>query len=430
MTAPAYYNENDPKAAAWLRELISAGHIAPGHVDTRSILDVKPEELTHYGQCHFFAGIGGWSYALRLAGWPDNRPVWTGSCPCQPFSAAGKQLGKKDPRHLWPVFKNLIAQCNPSIVFGEQVASRLGRKWLAGVQADLEALAYATAAADLCAASVGAPHIRQRLYWLAYATSARRCGPEREPESDTRIQARLCVPGADGGSRGLADSTSMSGPEQQREQGRRDSQPEHPSESSRFSGVADTEIHRRYGPANSAKSAGRTLIENSSTIGRLADTDVRQSWDGELQPCREHGQQPENSRFVRMGDACAERLQTPEFEDVFGAGGGEERRATGEPGCAPCGMEHSALSEGARFGSFGVDLFGPSDCWSEFDILPCTDGKARRVEPGIFPLAHGVSGRVGLLRGYGNAIVSKVAAQFIVSSDAVILDFERTWTGQ
>ena len=86
-----YYNENDPYAAQWLRNLMAAGHIPEGCVDTRSILDVQPEDLAVFTQCHFFAGIGGWPLALRLAGWPVDKPVWTGSCPCQPFSVAGKR---------------------------------------------------------------------------------------------------------------------------------------------------------------------------------------------------------------------------------------------------------------------------------------------------------------------------------------------------
>ena len=166
-----YYNEIDPFAAEWIRNLIKAGHIAPGDVDTRSIEDVTPDDLRGYVQCHFFAGIGVWSYALRRAGWPDDRPVWTGSCPCQPFSAAGKGAGFDDERHLWPAFYHLISQCRPSVVFGEQVASKDGLGWLDLVQADLEAARYATAAADICAAGVGAPHIRQRLYWVADADS-------------------------------------------------------------------------------------------------------------------------------------------------------------------------------------------------------------------------------------------------------------------
>jgi DNA (cytosine-5)-methyltransferase 1 len=162
-----YYNEFDPKTAAWLRELIKAGAIPDGHVDERSIVDVQPGDLKGYTQCHFFAGIGGWSYALQLAGWPSDRPVWSGSCPCQPFSVAGKGLGTEDERHLWPVFAELIRQCQPPTVFGEQVASKAGRNWLAGVFADLEAMEYSRAGADLCAAGVGAPHIRQRLWWVA-----------------------------------------------------------------------------------------------------------------------------------------------------------------------------------------------------------------------------------------------------------------------
>lgn len=172
-----YYNEYDKKAAAWLRELIKVGAIPDGHVDERSIVDVQPGDLAGYTQCHFFAGIGGWSYALQLAGWPSDVPVWTGSCPCQPFSVAGKGLGTKDERHLWPVFAELIRQRQPPTVFGEQVASKAGRNWLAGVFADLEGMAYQRAGADLCAAGVGAPHIRQRLYWMAH--SRHLCGRDR-----------------------------------------------------------------------------------------------------------------------------------------------------------------------------------------------------------------------------------------------------------
>jgi DNA (cytosine-5)-methyltransferase 1 len=162
----AYYNEFDPFAAQWLRNLIAREMIAPGDVDERSIVDVQPGDLKGYTQCHFFAGIGGWSLALRMAGWADDKPAWTGSCPCQPLSSAGQRKGHADERHLWPAFHRLIAECHPATVFGEQVASADGREWLAGIRADLEDLGYACGAADLCAAGVGAPHIRQRLFWV------------------------------------------------------------------------------------------------------------------------------------------------------------------------------------------------------------------------------------------------------------------------
>jgi DNA (cytosine-5)-methyltransferase 1 len=163
----AYYNEIDPFAAQWLRNLIAAGHIAPGDVDERSIKDVAPEDLSGFVQCHFFAGIGVWSHALRLAGWPDDRPVWTGSCPCQPFSSAGARLGTADERHLWPDWFNLIRERRPSVIFGEQVEAAVNHGWLDLVQADLESEDYACGAVGMPAAGVGAPHIRQRLWFVA-----------------------------------------------------------------------------------------------------------------------------------------------------------------------------------------------------------------------------------------------------------------------
>lgn len=177
----AYYNEFDPYAAQWLRNLIQAGHIAPGVVDERSIEDVLPSELAGFTQCHFFAGIGVWSLALRRAGWPDDVPVWTGSCPCQPFSAAGAGAGFADARHLWPSFAWLIKQCRPAVVFGEQVASKAVEPWVDLVHADLEALDYAFGAVPFPSAGVGAPHIRDRLFWVAQSGGERRKwrqGPE------------------------------------------------------------------------------------------------------------------------------------------------------------------------------------------------------------------------------------------------------------
>lgn len=169
MTPSAYYNEIDPFAAQWLRNLIAAGHIAPGEVDERSIEDVTPDDLRGFTQCHFFAGIGVWSHSIRLAGWPDDRPVWTGSCPCQPFSAAGKGDGFADERHLWPHFFHLISERRPQHVFGEQVASGNANVWFDLVQADLEGMGYAFGLVPFTSAGIGAPHIRERAYWVANA---------------------------------------------------------------------------------------------------------------------------------------------------------------------------------------------------------------------------------------------------------------------
>ncbi|BBV91329.1 MAG: DNA cytosine methyltransferase [Enterobacter sp.] len=167
MKSSAYYNEIDPYAAQWLRNLIASGHIAPGEVDERSIEDVTPDDLREFTQCHFFAGIGVWSHSLRLAGWPDDKPVWTGSCPCQPFSAAGKGDGFADERHLWPHFFHLISERRPQHVFGEQVASGNANTWFDLVQADLEGMGYSFGLVPFTSAGIGAPHIRERAYWVA-----------------------------------------------------------------------------------------------------------------------------------------------------------------------------------------------------------------------------------------------------------------------
>ena len=211
----AYYNEIDPEAAAWLRGLIAARLIPAGDVDERSIADVAPDDLRGYIQCHFFAGIEGWPEALRLAGWPEDRPVWTGSCPCQPFSVAsvghGGAEGQDDERHLWPSFFALIRERDPSTVFGEQVGSAVQWGWLDEIALDLEGAGYAVAARVLRADAIGADHERKRLYWMADAGSAGREGhqpihgiplaaPAALPEhGDPLARARRALDGDFGG---------------------------------------------------------------------------------------------------------------------------------------------------------------------------------------------------------------------------------------
>lgn len=266
-----FYNEIEPFAAQWLENLIAAGHITPGKVERKSIHDLRADELTTYTRCHFFAGICGWDLALALAGWPADRPVWTGSCPCQPFSAAGKRKGNLDARHLWPDFYALIRAAMPPTIFGEQVASADGRIWLNGVRADLEAVGYEVGAADLCAAGVGAPHIRQRLFWVAYAEDKDR-------------------------------------------------------------------------------------------------------WTGER--CKEKRVGANQERWGR-----------------FASGGAITR------------PEHTK--------SIGWEQWRTQSSWWGSEFRRGADGKSRRIEPGIESLAHGVSGRVGKLRAYGNAICPPLAAEFI-----------------
>jgi len=197
----AYYNEFDPKAAAWLRQLIINGDIADGTVDERSIIEVEASDLEGFTQHHFFAGVGVWSYALRNAGWGEDRPVATASLPCQPFSAAGNQRGKSDDRHLLPHFLELVGQCNFHTIFGEQVESAIRHEWLDDLQTVMERENYTVGHCILGAHSIGKPHIRKRIYWVAQCrmgnTDNARLQEHREPgelyirESDRQNQERL-----------------------------------------------------------------------------------------------------------------------------------------------------------------------------------------------------------------------------------------------
>lgn len=177
-----YYNEFNKKKAAWLREIIKEGIIAPGDVDDRSIREVTANDLRGYTQCHFFAGIGGWSIALRLAGWSDDRSVWTGSCPCQPYSDQGKRNAQDDDRHLWPEWYRLIRESTPSELFGEQVDDAIAFGWLDQVSLDMESVSYAIASAVLPAASTKAKHLRERLWFYCRHTPSYRSTEKQEPQ--------------------------------------------------------------------------------------------------------------------------------------------------------------------------------------------------------------------------------------------------------
>lgn len=388
-----YYNEFDKYPAQWLRNLQAAGHIPQGRVDERSIADVRAEELADVRSAHFFAGVGGWPLALKLARFPESEPVWTGSCPCQPFSVAGSRKGTKDQRHLWPEFFRLIGERRPPIVFGEQVASADGRNWLAGVRADLEGLGYGVGAADLCAAGageegegwflrggsvylepalIGAPHIRQRLYWVAYAKDSnwrpRVCGAEERTRPEGLGRRGSSGSSPDGR---LADSSG---------------------------GVASNRGVQRGGEHGLLEEDGRPGERARRPVGGGEDEASRLA-DGSTDRRLEVGQNG------RGGDGGTEAEGRPSGLGLRGAPGGLADRDREGRGLLGQGNDE------ARREPSGSDVDGRY--WRSFDVLPCRDGKARRVEPGTFPLAHGIPARVGKLRAYGNAIVPEAAAAFV-----------------
>ena len=205
-----YYNENNRKAAAALKQLIVDGLLPDGWVDDRSILEVKAEEIKGFEQAHFFAGIGGWPLALQMAGWIG--PVWTGSCPCQPFSQAGQQKGTNDERHLWPIWFKLIKECHPPVIFGEQVAAAIAHGWLDGVFNDMESENYACGAAVLPACSVNAPHRRERLWFVGNAQRNGLNGSEElRSIGESEVEGGLFQPQGSDSSSGELGNSQCSG---------------------------------------------------------------------------------------------------------------------------------------------------------------------------------------------------------------------------
>jgi len=267
-------------------------------VDERSVKLVRPDDLRGFTQCHFFAGIGVWSYTLRLAGWPDDRPVWTGSCPCQSFSVAGKKKGFADERHLWPDWFRLIAECRPSVIFGEQSASKDALAWLDLVQSDLEGANYACGAVDICAASFGAPHIRQRLYFVADSEHAERW---------TKQQEHANIYGRDGFGRSgdlgiVADSEHRSQSERPWNTGRqnreRSSERSGSGGNSGLSQLGDPSSEGLAGWQGKRSDDGSQQPPSERTgddVSGMADADGGQSSDGSPQRSGQHGLQPEDA---------------------------------------------------------------------------------------------------------------------------------------
>jgi DNA (cytosine-5)-methyltransferase 1 len=377
------YNDSDPFAAEWLRSLVANNCIPEGVVDGRPFQELDVAELVRYRQCHFFCGIAGWPEALRLAGLNDVAGIWTQSLPCQPLSSAGQQRGEKDERHLWPEFYSLVGKCRPAVLFGEQSGSKDGREWIDGVSLDLEELGYIVGSSDLCAAGIGAPHIRQRIYWgaIRLADSEHDAGrTEHVGESRERNKA-------------TTDSAECSGT------GR----------------MADTEDDHRWCRVSGQKTGTRQ--DRERRVGSSGSGP-----DGGLGNSASHDERG------------SEQRQQIDSEGIAAGGSG-----SGMDNTICQGLERHARNvddgnEPGRIDTGEDGSIAPSDSWRDWYLVKCRDGKARRIGTTVRPLAYGVPrdlgqhkpelrsllrpagrNRVGRLKGYGNAIVPQLAAMFMKS---------------
>lgn len=376
-----YYNENNPQKAEWLRQLIERNVISKGEVDERSIEEVGAGELRGYRQCHFFAGIGIWSFALRLAGWSDDREVWTGSCPCQPWSVAGEGKGAEDERHLWPAWFRLITERRPRVVFGEQVADGDGITWLDNVQTQLETISYRVGPCVLPASGFGAPHGRHRTYFVADAEVAGCAVGEHAGE----------VGGEEGEGRRLRGIAGHS------EAGE----------------LADAAVERSRPMANGSDRETIPDAGWNGAVKRMDDT------PGCGQP-RSNGTREQQQR---AGSRCEEsRLD-------------DTQRAGLEVGSGRCQDSGTSKGSSTAVVASGVKL-PVNGFWIDAEWVP-TRGKVpgavewRPIKSGSFEMVDGTAGdllrvcnygfpltkkaeaRTMRLKGYGDGIVAQVAAAFI-----------------
>ena len=236
------YVEREGFPAANLVAKMEAGALAPAPVHT----DVKTFPFAEFRGCV---------------------DILSGGFPCQPFSSAGKRQGVEDPRHLFPYIAEGIRQCQPSVVFLENVEGILscrtgdGEPVLQYVLRTLEGMGYRATAGVFSAAEVGAPHQRKRVYILGVAN-----------RNDERSQGRICG-GQDAQRQGVDGYLGRSGASSHQGWPSRPSEPQHGWEEPRVTAVANTESqqgtaqdHRGEQVATCDQKEGKLRGEDSGSL--------------------------------------------------------------------------------------------------------------------------------------------------------------------
>ena len=362
--------------------------------------------------------------------WRGHVDIISGGFPCQPYSSAGKRLGKDDERHLWPEMLRIIREAAPTYVVGENVRGLTN--WNGGVVfeevcADLEAEGYDVWTGILPAAGVGAPHRRDRVWFVAYAhggadlrTPGRDAGTGASKGVPERHEVR--IPNQSGDVWDAADTnpkkcnrrSSSAESKRQTAKQRRNGICSAITRHGEIGNAADTDCRGLEGTIEIGRNG--VNVERQSQFGHAADTDGGRSISRrkDVQPEQSDGQRP-------VGDGGQQHVA-----DTDGIGF-EKRIAATESGKTQFGAWHAnsdaanterdGLEHGTQSGSITggegatrerIAGHAAPACWTGFPtqspICGGNDGISRELDGITFSKWRNES-----IKAYGNAIVPQVA---------------------
>jgi len=329
--------------------------------------------------------------------WRGKVDCLTGGYPCQPFSVAGKKLGEKDPRHLWPEIKRLIKEIEPPICFFENVGGHL-RLGFEQVANDLSELGYKVKAGLFTAQEVGAPHKRERLFILAY-----RCDIGCDSGSDNISQ------------RHLQENLNRKFEENQQERQRRIFRV-----SQNCQNVADSEklICQRAMPKRDQEQQSQEKIGGGSPeLANTKSNGARKHESGIWQGIKKHCHKLANPKCLgrRRGNNGMERWKSGKAE-------------TSRSFCSCSKIMGNPNNEGLERWKCQQSNQNQFPAWPP---SPTSYEQWERIsdnlKPAIHKLADGMANRVDEIRSCGNGVVPLVAAYaWRVLSDGMYLVKNKT----
>ncbi len=298
---------------------------------------------------------------IKEVKWDQVEPVdlIAGGYPCQPFSTAGKRQGEKDERHLWPYFLRAISELRPRFALLENVRGHLSMGF-DRVLGNLAEIGYDAEWQIVSAASVGAPHRRDRIICVAYPNNAGSRTPqgdmgERGTETTQDWQGNSGTQhGISGQCEDVADANCCDS-----------------SNGRQCANVQSKGTSRGHDGSGSGSNTGQVSLGSPRQI---AD-DVADAYGGRCQQC-----EPEAQQVQRAGCSC---------------------QSISNSDCKRNGGWVGGFQQSSIFGRLGSDNERGEDCY--------TGWKWWEVEPDLGRVAHGIPARVDRLRGLGNAVVPQVA---------------------